>query len=86
MFSKEYIDTLAEKVHESWEKEKRSRGYHSPKECRVGEFSDKFVKRCSACNTNLYPFEELPFSVQEYDRVTVMTVLSAVKDTKESLL
>lgn len=92
------IEVLAEKVHESWKKEKRSQGFHSPNECqseshksyiesdwrvkeRFGDhFDPKFYKWCDKCHPDLCPYEELTENIKEYDRVTVRTVLNAIKE------
>jgi len=34
MDKEKIIEVLAEKVHQSWEREKRSQGFHSPSECK----------------------------------------------------
>ncbi|MGE5423388.1 MAG: hypothetical protein ACM3QW_08995, partial [Ignavibacteriales bacterium] len=38
----------------------------------------KFLKRCEKCHTDMYPYEELPENVKDYDRVTVKAVLQAI--------
>jgi len=35
----------------------------------------KFFEWCKKCHTDMYPYEELPEHIKEYDRVTVRTVL-----------
>ena len=41
--------------------------------------SYKFTKLCDKCHTDMYPYNELPENVKEYDRVTVRTVIEAIK-------
>ncbi|PGN53953.1 hypothetical protein CN978_30085 [Priestia megaterium] len=94
----ENIEFLSEKVHKSWEEEKRSQGFHSPTECpsynrksySIAEwkekesfdahFNAKYYKWCEKCHQDLYPYEELDENIKEYDRVTVRTVLNAIKE------
>lgn len=42
----------------------------------------KFYKWCDKCHTDLYPYNELPENIKEYDRVTVITVLEAIGKIK----
>lgn len=74
------LELLAEKVHHSWEKEKRNQGFHSPNECKSRENEDKFCKWCDKCHADLYPYNELSDNIKEYDRVTVRTVLAAIEE------
>lgn len=39
----------------------------------------KFYKWCDKCHIDMYPYEELPENIKEYDRVTVRTVVNAIK-------
>jgi hypothetical protein len=81
----EYIELLSEKVHNAWMKEKKTQGFHAPKNCptlREGDTYHKFKKYCDKCHQDLYPYSELPEHIKEYDRVTVKTVLSAIENLK----
>lgn len=42
----------------------------------------KFYKWCDKCHTDLYPYNELPENIKEYDRVAVRTVLEAMGKIK----
>lgn len=82
-----YIEQLAEEVHNAWMKEKFEQGFHAPKDCPSvklagTEVSDefKFLRFCDKCHTDLYPYSELPENIKEYDRVTVRAVLNAIKE------
>lgn len=94
----ENVEFLSEKVHEAWQKEKVSQGFHAPNECKSRNHehylssnwrererfdnyhNPKFYKWCDKCHTDLYPYNELPENIKEYDRVTVRTVLNAIKE------
>lgn len=39
----------------------------------------KFYRWCDKCHADMYPYIELPNNIQEYDRVTVRSVLSAME-------
>ena len=43
-------------------------------------FNPKFYKWCDQCHPDMYPYEQLPENIKEYDRVTVRTVLNAIKE------
>lgn len=45
----------------------------------ANESTYKFYKWCPSCHTEMYPYAELPEYIKEYDRVTVRTVLDAMK-------
>ena len=78
----ENIEFLSEQVHNAWWEEKKKQGFHSPKECptlRIGDTILFFKKYCDKCHTDMYPYNELPENVKEYDRVTVRTVIEAIK-------
>lgn len=47
---------------------------------------EKTYKWCDKCHPNMYPYEELPEDVKEYDRITVRTVLKAQEELKISQL
>ena len=42
----------------------------------------KFYKWCDKCHTDLYPYNELPEHIKEYDRVTVKAVIEAIGKVK----
>lgn len=42
----------------------------------------KFYKWCDKCHTDLYPYDELPDNIKEYDRVTVNAVINAMDKVK----
>lgn len=71
------IEYLSNKVHDGWWAEKRSQGFHAPLSHTGG--SGKFEKRCDKCHADMYPYDELPENVKEYDRVTVRAVLVALE-------
>ena len=80
------IEKIAESVHTSWWNEKEEQGFHSPKNCpnaidsyEQGSF-DKFKKNCSKCHADMYPYNELPENVKQYDRVTVKAVLKSLEE------
>lgn len=82
----ELIEQLSSKVHDAWWEEKKKQGFHSPCECHsaIGKLNNpsyeqfKFIKHCDKCHTDMYPYEELPENIKDYDRVTVRTVLQAI--------
>jgi hypothetical protein len=43
-------------------------------------FDPKFHKWCQNCHPDMYPYKDLSDNVKEYDRVTVRTVLNAIKE------
>jgi hypothetical protein len=81
------IEFLSEQVHDAWWDEKKKQGFHAPMECSdypyggypYREDDNKFKKFCTKCHTDMYPYAELPENIKEYDRVTVRSVLSAIK-------
>lgn len=75
------VEYLSSKVHDGWWAEKRSQGFHPPLNCPVGG-GGKFEKRCEHCHPDMYPYDELPENVKEYDRVTVRAVLAALEAWK----
>ena len=85
---KEKREYLSEKVHDAWMLEKTNQGFHSPDSCsqKVAESehdnhtSIKFCKHCKKCHPDMYPYNELSERIKEYDRVTVDTVLKAIKE------
>ena len=82
--SVDIVELLASRVHDAWWEEKKNQGFHAPYECpsvKPGVLYNKFEKLCDKCHTDMYPYEELPENIKEYDRVTVRTVLKAIKDS-----
>lgn len=83
-----YTEKIASKVHDAWWEEKKRQGFHPPNECLKKSKEDKlgkaykFAKSCDKCHSDMYPYEELPEHIKEYDRVTVKTVLGAIKQIK----
>lgn len=76
------IEKLAEIVHDAWWRTKQLQGFHSPKACpRFG--GEKFQPHCPECHVDMYPYDELPEHVKEYDRTTVRAVCSAIDTLKE---
>ena len=80
-------ETIASNVHDSWWEEKKKQGFHAPKDCKSQNALDlckhiefyKFNTFCDKCHTDMYPYDELPENIKDYDRVTVDAVLSAIK-------
>lgn len=60
-------------LNTNWQNQERLTDMHNP----------KFYKWCDKCHTDLYPYDELPENIKEYDRVTVRAVLSAMEKVKE---
>ena len=86
------IEKIAESVHNSWWNEKKEQGFHSPKNCPYaiipyvqGSF-DKFKKNCEKCHTDMYPYNELPENIKEYDRVTAKAVLKSLEENDYSVI
>jgi hypothetical protein len=83
------IEFLSEQVHNAWWDEKRKQGFHAPLDCpdyvMGGEIFRvfKFNKLCDRCHSDCYPYSELPEHIKDYDRVTVRTVLAAIKKMEE---
>ena len=75
------IEMLSSKVHDAWWNEKKIQGFHAPMECANVDYStaiSKFTNHCDKCHTDMYPYDQLPENIKEYDRVTVRTVLNAL--------
>ena len=72
-----HIEMIASNVHDAWLEEKKKQGFHSPMDCTF-TIGGKFETGCNKCHTDMYPYEELPENIKEYDRVTVMAVLHAI--------
>lgn len=76
------IEYLSEQVHNAWWDEKKKQGFHAPDDCKCYDpddvkhyYWDKFETHCSKCHTDMYPYDELPENIKDYDRVTVKAVL-----------
>lgn len=76
------LEPLSAKVHEAWWEEKKSQGFHPPTEhkenANFNHVRDKFTKICDECHADMYPYDELPENIKDYDRVTVKAVLGAL--------
>jgi hypothetical protein len=89
IYSNPSLEFLSEQVHNAWWDEKKRQGFHAPLVCpdyvMGGEISVnfKFNKLCDRCHTDCYPYSELPEHIKDYDRVTVRTVLEAIKKMEE---
>jgi len=78
------IEKLSSAVHDAWWDEKKKQGFHPPKECIHTltirpEAVEKFKPYCKKCHADMYPYEELPENIKDYDRVTVRRVLEALE-------
>jgi len=71
--TKELVESLSEKVHDAWAREKYIQGFHSP-----SYHEDDSI--CSKCHPDMIPYEWLGENIKEYDRVTVRTVLQALDE------
>jgi len=78
MDTTELIEKLSDLVHQAWWEEKKKQGFHAPLECKRVSNPEKFYNYCNYCHTDMYPYDELPENIKDYDRVTVRTVLSAL--------
>jgi hypothetical protein len=52
-----------------WQTKERFEDNHNP----------KLYKWCDHCHTDMYFYDELPENIKDYDRVTVKTVIEAIK-------
>lgn len=83
LFMNDIVELLSEEVHNAWWDEKKKQGFHASLDC-IHTFNirpeevDKFKQYCDKCHTDMYPYEELPEHIKEYDRVRVRTVLRAL--------
>lgn len=68
------IEELASKVHDAWWETKKKQGFHAPADCAFGSV------KCSKCHPDMIPYEKLSEEIKEYDRVTVRTVLDAIRN------
>lgn len=76
---KNIIDELSSEVHDAWWEEKLRQGCHAPADCPQAQAPyHKFNKNCDKCHPDMYPYEQLPENIKEYDRVTVRAVLSSL--------
>lgn len=77
------IEQLSSKVHDAWWNEKKSQGFHAPLSCPKRILANEYTKFkcvCEKCHTDMYPYEELPENIKDYDRVTVRMVLQSLDD------
>lgn len=85
------IEEIASEVHKAWWMEKEKQGFHPPVKCLYwplphGEEESRdavFIKQCDWCHTDMYPYNMLPEHIKEYDRITVRTILDALKKIKK---
>jgi hypothetical protein len=95
------IEKIAESVHNSWWNEKKEQGFHSPDDCKSRNHKDfleanyeqqenvrnpKFFGWCEKCHTDMYPYNELPENIKEYDRVTAKAVLKSLEENDYSVI
>ena len=80
-FLESNLEKIAEEVHNAWWEEKKNQGFHPPTQCIDWSFGcNQFKKICDYCHTDMYPYNELPENIKEYDRVTVRSVIKAIKN------
>jgi hypothetical protein len=79
-FLEDNKEAIAEKVHDAWWEEKKKQGFHSPLECSDAGSGEKFLLVCDKCHADMYPYDDLPEHVKDYDRVTVEAVINAVSN------
>ena len=72
-------ELIAAEVHNAWWEEKKRQGFHPPLECSQPIDGLKFEPHCDKCHIDMYPYDELPENVKDYDRVTVQVVLNAIE-------
>lgn len=72
--------------------EKLKQGFHAPTKCLTFDIPDevfysqprfKFEKHCDYCHTDLYPYNELPENIKDYDRGMVKAVIEAIKGIED---
>lgn len=95
---KKHSEAIAAKVHDAWWDEKKNQGFHAPVNCTSANAQaawkqdekslghnafPKFYKFCDKCHADMYPYEDLPENVKDYDRVTAATVLNAISEMYE---
>ena len=80
-----HMELIASVVHDALWREKVKQGFHPPLECPKpliepkDTYDDlKFHHHCEMCHADMYPYDELPGNIKEYDRVTVRAVLTAI--------
>ena len=85
-FRKVRLEEVASRVHDAWWEEKKKQGFHAPLDCpeiahslSAEKAALQFVPSCDKCHTDMYPYDELPEHVKEYDRTTVLAVLDALE-------
>ena len=55
-------------INSDWQSQERFDNY----------FDSRYYEWCDKCHSDMYPYNELPEHIKEYDRVTVRTVLNAI--------
>lgn len=76
MNNNELIEKLSSDIHDGWWDEKRKQDFHAPLDCaKVSAPYNKWAVNCDKCHRDMYPYNELPENIKEYDRVTVRKVL-----------
>lgn len=84
---KAHKEDIAAKVHDAWWDAKKAQGFHAPLDCTSAEalyspllpVDRKYRVFCRQCHVDMYPYDELPKAIQDYDRVTVDAVLDAIE-------
>ena len=82
MIDDKILEEIAGKVHDAWWITKASAGFHAPMNCPESPIFgyDRQKKYCDRCHPDMVPYGILPDNIQEYDRVTVRTVLKAIEE------
>lgn len=87
MNNNELIEKLSSDVHDSWWDEKLKQGFHAPLDCpKVSAPYNKWASNCDKCHNDMYPYNELPENIKEYDRVTVRKVLLSLSKYMQSVV
>ena len=68
------IEKIAAAVHDAWWTEKATQGFHAPKDCPGMPDCG-----CDKCHADMIPYSDLAENIKDYDRVTVRTVIDAIK-------
>ena len=78
-------EEISGKVHDAWWDEKKVQGFHAPRDCDQTDLGceNQFRRFCDKCHSDMYPFNELPENIKDYDRVTVQAVIDACREIEE---